>query len=160
MDTQPGTQGSVPHMHQVDWRWEGPGVVVVDGQRYDVGRGDPGGLNDCLIDSLRQCLGLDTNPRDVRRELVLAFAGADDERARVTNNSYLDLDSHWETLLCSLFAHNSCGASRHCDVQLFCVISLYRDNINNGLVVGSLHAPHRLVVMNTSDVHFDPCLPC
>ena len=39
------------------------------------------------------------------------------------------------------------------------VISLYRDNVNNGLVVGDVRAPQRLVIMNTSDMHFDPCLP-
>ena len=29
----------------------------------------------------------------------------------------------------------------------------------NGNVVGHLTAPNQLVVLNTSDVHFDPCLP-
>ena len=28
----------------------GVGVVVVDGRKYDVGYGNPGGNNDCLID--------------------------------------------------------------------------------------------------------------
>ena len=131
----------------------------VDGKAYDVGRGNPGGFNDCLIDSLRQCLSLDTDPRKVRHDLVLAFADARDGRARVSSSSYLDLDSHWRTLLRSLFKHNTCGVNPECDLRLFCVISLYRDNVNNGLVVGDINAPHRLVVMNTSDVHFDPCLP-
>ena len=159
MDTQPGTHGRVPHMSQITWHWDGVGAVIVDGTLYDVGYGNPGGFNDCLIDSLRQCLGLDTDPRRVREDLVSAFADASDERARATHNSFLDLDSHWETLLRSLFAHNSCGVSKDCDLQLFCVIALCRDNVNMGNVLGHIHASRRLVVMNASDVHVDPRLP-
>ena len=150
--------GAIPHMSQVSWHWIGVGTVSVDGKMYDVGRGDPGGFNDCLIDSLRQCLGLDTNPRKVREDLMVAFADALDGRARVTPNSYLDLGSHWDTLLRSLFKNNTCGATTECDLQQYCVISLYRNNVNNGLVVGDVRAPQRLVIMNTSDMHFDPCL--
>ena len=118
-----------------------------------------GGCNDCLIDSLRQCLSLDTDPRKVRSDLMLVFGGALEARARVTPNSYLDLDSHWRVLLQSLFRHNTCGASPECDLEMFCVVSLYRNNVNSGLVVGNIQAARRLVIFNTSDVHFDPCLP-
>ena len=109
MDTQPGTGGNVPHMTQITWQWDGVGVVVVGGRKYDVGYGNPGGHNDCLIDSLRQCLGFDTDPRRVRADLMEAFADALDERTRVTANSYLNLDSHWQALLQSLFRHNTIG---------------------------------------------------
>ena len=145
-------------MTQLTWDWHGSGQVVVDGQAYVLGRGDPGGFNDCLIDSLRQCLGLDTNPWKVRDDLMVAFTHATDARALVTYNSYLDLDSHWRTILRSLFNHNTCGVNQGCDLELYCVVSLSRDRVNHGLVVGNASAQHRLVIMNDSDVHFDPCL--
>ena len=151
LDTQPGTEGRVRHMNQLAWHWNGDGIVVVGGRTYDVGRGNPGGFNDCLIDSLRQCLDLDTDPRMIREDLTVAFADAKDERARVTSNSFLDLDSHWQVFPRALFRHNTCGVSRECDLQLYC--------INTGQVVGDIGAPRRLVIMNTSDMHFDPCLP-
>ena len=94
-------------MTQLAWSWCGVDVVMVDGKPYDVGRGNPGGCNDCLIDSLRQCLGLDTDPRKVRGDLMDIFRDALDARARVTPNSFLDPDSHWRTLLQSLFRHNT-----------------------------------------------------
>ena len=159
LDTQAGTQGSVPHMTQVSWRWHGLGSVMVDGTVYDVGYGNPGGYNDCLIDSVRQCFSLDTDCRKVRHHLVSLFADAADDRAQVTSNSYLNLDSHWKELLQALFGFTTCGANPACDLASFCIIALYRDNVNNGLVVGDIRAPKRVVVMNTSDIHFDPCLP-
>ena len=53
MDTQSGTGGSVPHMNQITWAWAGEGRVILDGVSYMVGYGNPGGYNDCLIDSFR-----------------------------------------------------------------------------------------------------------
>ena len=99
LDTQAGTGGSLPHRSQLTWNWRGDNIVVVDGDAYAVGYGNPGGFNDCLIDSLRQCLGLDTDPRRVRNDLLSSFASSPDARARVTPNSYLDLDSHWRILI-------------------------------------------------------------
>ena len=77
----------------------------------------------------------------------------------VTRNSFLDLDSHWQSLLRSLFRHNTCGKPLECELQEFCVISLCYENVNNGNVVGDLGARNRLVVMNYHDTHFNPCLP-
>ena len=162
LDTQSGTGGRLPHRSQITWSRQEPKVVIVDGKAYDIGYGNPGGMNDCLIDSLRQCLGLDTNSRKVRDDLMKDFAEALDQRARVTENSFLDLESHWRRLLQSLFMHNASGIPRDCDLESYCVISLYTHNGTdsaNGLVVGNIMARNRLVVMNTSDVHFDPCLP-
>ena len=162
MDTQSGTGGSVPHMNQITWAWAGEGRVILDGVSYMVGYGNPGGYNDCLIDSVRQCLCLNTDPRRVRDDLLTAFAAVTDslDRAHVTSNFYLDLDSHWEVLLRSLFRHNTCGAPTECDVTSYCIISLSRYNNRHGNVVGNFRAPNRIVVMNTSDSHFDPGLQC
>ena len=117
------------------------------------------GTSTIASSTLRQCLALDTDPRRVRADLMVAFGDVPDRRARVTLDSYLDLGSHWRTFLQSLFKHNTCGVSPDCDIEMFCVVSLYRNNVNNGLFVGNIYAPRRLVILNTSDVHFDPCLP-
>ena len=159
LDTLAGTNGNIPHMTEIKWHWVGHDTIVHDSKIYDIGYGNPGGCNDCLIDSLRQCLKLDTDPRKVREDLLMEFADDEDRRAKVTSNSYLNLDSHWQTLLRALFKHNTCGTAPECDLDQYCVVALYRDSPNNGLVVGNFHAPCRLVVMNTSDRHFDPCLP-
>ena len=77
LDAQAGTGGALPHIFQIDWCFgpptsRGDRTVIVDGVRYYVGRGDPGRardgeFNNCLIDSVRQCLGV-----QVDRKVVLA----------------------------------------------------------------------------------------
>ena len=86
-DTQAGTGGSLPHMSQVTWSFErevtrrGTSTLTVNGQIYYIGRGGPGRAidneyNNCLIDSLRQCLGLMTNRVAVREDLIAEFKDA------------------------------------------------------------------------------------
>ena len=78
---------------------DGIRVVVVDEISYAVGRGDPGtdsnGVceNNCLIDSLRQCLGIVADCRQVRRDLINEFEGATG-RDRAAVVSYLDAGAH------------------------------------------------------------------
>ena len=170
MDTQAGTGGAVPHFSQVRWRFEkertprgSRRVVVVDDARYTVGYGDPGRaadgeFNNCLIDSLRQCVGIISDRKAVRHALIEEFGSADG-RAKVTGTSYLDIDSHWRSILRGLFEHNLSGLPHHCSLGSYCVIALDATNTDNGVVLGNLDAPIRLVVLNHSDVHFDPCLP-
>ena len=55
--------------------------LMIDGVQYFVGRGDPGDArigehNNCLIDSLRQCLGIQRNYRKVREDLMVAYGNA------------------------------------------------------------------------------------
>ena len=64
LDTDAGTQGSVPHMSQLPWTFTNNSrtQMLVDGVAYRRGYGFPGDsrneeFNNCLIDSLRQCLG-------------------------------------------------------------------------------------------------------
>ena len=102
---------------------------------------------------------LATACRQVRQRLLSLFADAEDNQARVTANSYLDLESHWKVLLLALFEFNTCGANRECDVDSFCIVSLKRGEEANGQVVGNIRAPNRIVVMNSENIHFDPCLP-
>ena len=84
LDTQSGTGGTLPHLSQIAWAFNpqvpgGPRTLVVEGASYRVGRGDPGRdsdgacANNCLIDSLRQCLGLDSDCTLVRRDLIAQY---------------------------------------------------------------------------------------
>ena len=80
-------------------------------------------------------------------------------RAKVTFESFLDVDSHWRTILQSIFRNNETRPLT-VDLDQFCVVGLRRDHPNHGVVIGDIHNPQlrRLVVLNTGDVHFDPCL--
>ena len=77
----------MPHFSQLSWHFGGETtdhshIVVVEGNSYVVGSGDPGRdingacENNCLIDSLKQCLRIDADCRQVRRDLINEFAGA------------------------------------------------------------------------------------
>ena len=167
MDTYAGTQGAVPHCTQVSWHFDGSTArgsrkIIVDGTAYSVGRGDPGRAadgeyNNCLIDSLRQCVGMVSDRKAVRKDLMDEFRNAE-LRAKVTLESYLDIESHWRSILTALFRHNGSNLPTECDLRQYCVIALYANRAGHGVVFGSLNAPCRLVVLNDSDIHFDPCL--
>lgn len=121
-----------------------------------------GEKNNCLIDSLRQCIGnIACDRRLVREDLVTEF-GSDasgDMRRFVTLYSFLDVGHHWRAILRSLFRHNTDGRPVDCNVEDYCVVALSGDRPGHGVVLGNRDAPNRLVVVNWSDVHFDPCLP-
>ena len=135
---------------------------MVDGIVFRRGYGFPGhaylnDYNNCLIDSLRQCLGnLPCNCRDVRRVLVEQFRNSPG-RALVTHTSYLDVEHHWEAIVQSLL-HLS-GDLGIFDRNNYCVVALYGSSEGNGVVLGNRYAARRLVIVNWNDVHFDPCLP-
>ena len=130
---------------------------------YYVGHGDPGStaegeFNNCLIDSLRQCIGVPCSRPAVRNDLIVRHQ-FDVGRARVTHDSYLDVGEHWTSILSSIFRHHTAATSVPSSLEDYCVIALYRDREGHGVVMGSLAARYTLVVMNSSDIHFDPCLP-
>jgi len=165
-DTESGTGGSLPHYRQVVWNFVGCNPygareLRLDGKFYSVGHGDPGFArdgesNNCLIDSLRQCLNLLVDRKRVRADLIALFGNANG-RAKVTLNSFLDLDSHWQTIVVSLFRHTLCNPIANVQLDNFCVIGLFTDDPDHGVVLGD-RSKRRLVVLNTSDAHFDPCL--
>ena len=168
MDALSGTQGALPHFSQLTWRFAGrtsrnARIIVVNGVRHYVGNGNPGDgsagdVNNCLIDSLRQCVGLQVDRRLVRRDLLANFAKACG-RARVDQMSYLDVDAHWRAILASIFRHNTSGVHPTCALDDYCVVALREDMEDHGVVLGSFGARFRLVVLNYGDRHFDPCLP-
>ena len=92
----------------------------------------------------------------MREDLVSEFSGAAG-RARVTKASYLDVEEHGRAILRSLFRHNSSGLPSEVDLEDYCVVALSADRVPHGTVVGNVRAPHRLVVFNHGDVHFNPC---
>ena len=159
----------MPHFSELSWHFESatadqPRIVVVDGHSYKVGEGDPGYINgvcenNCLIDSLRQCLGIEADCRKVRRDLINEFAGAADHRARVGATTYLDVGAHWRSILRSLFRHEVTGLTVTWSVDDFRVIALSANNAGHGTPEGHRDAPRTLVVLNHGDVHFDPYLP-
>ena len=159
LDTQAGTQGMLPHMTQITWNFLDVRMteLMVDGIVFRRGYGNPGHCNNCLIDSLRQCLGdLQCNCGDVRTVLLERFSKSPG-RALVTPDSYLDVEHHWETIVQSLL-HLS-GNPDIFDRNNYCLVALYGTNEGNGVVLGNPHAACRLVIINWNDVHFDPCLP-
>ena len=167
LDTHAGTAGSIPHMFQIPWNFtnEARDELIVDGMAYKKGYGFPGDptlgeRNNCLIDSLRQCLShIACDRRKVREDLVEEFgdSASEDYRRRVTDDSYLDVECHWRAILRSLFRHNSSGCPTTCDLNDYCIVALYGDRPGHGAVLGNKHAAHRLVIINWGDVHFDPC---
>ena len=166
MDAQAGTSGNLPHMSQVPWQFTNAArtELTVDGVAYRRGYGFPGDpltgeSNNCLIDSIRQCLGnLQCDRTLVRGDLQAEFGDSTDIRGRVAHSTYLDVECHWKAILRSLFRHNTSGMTTTCESDDYCIVALYGDRPGNGIVLGSMHAAHRLVIMNWSDVHFDPCL--
>jgi len=169
MDTLSGTQGTVPHLSELPWEFtNNAGTELrVDGIAYRKGYGFPGDptqgeRNNCLIDSLRQCLDhMECDRKKVRADLVEEFGTIhrSDRRRRVTQWSYLDVDCHWQALLKSLFRHNTSGLPSTCDVNDYCIVALDGNRPGHGVVLGDKHAVHRLVIVNWGDTHFDPCLP-
>ena len=93
----------------------------------------------------------------MREDLVSEFAGAVG-RGRVTQDSYLDAEDHGRAILRSLFRHNCSGLPSEVDLDNYCVVAFPFHSENNGVVVGNVRAPFRLVVANHNDVHFNPCL--
>ena len=167
MDTMPGTGGDTSG--QVDYEFCGrPGfdtsMVIVEGVSYkwfygNHGNSSEGERNNCLIDSLRQCLGIKTDRKKVREDLIREFGNKPDgDRAQVTHMSFLDIHSHWRAIIQSIIKHNTSNFSTECNLKEYCIIAIYATDIDQGWTNEQLTARYRLVVLNTDDIHFDPCL--
>ena len=111
--------------------------------------------------SLRQCLDdLQCDCASVRRDLQMEFSNyaGPDPRLSVTDNSYLDVESHWQAILRSLFRHNTSERTTAVDLDQYCVVALNGSQSGHGVILGNIRASNRLVIVNWGDVHFDPCL--
>ena len=162
-------------MSQMPWRFineSGFDQLEVDGVQYERSYGNPGkspegeGLNNCLIDSLRQCLDIVLSPEEavalgkaVRRDLEAEFdEPLDDQRRLVTRASYLDIGHHWQAILRSLLRHNTSNSSAAFVPNDYCIVGLFGNRPGHGVVFGRRDAPNRLVVINWYDMHFDACI--
>ena len=169
IDSQEGTGGSVPHFLQINWRPAGKtptgaDIVVVDDKYYYRGKAPVLG-NNCLIHSLSQCLRIFMyKPDDVRNDLLQEF-GHVKGSAQVTPDNFLDLESHWASIIRSLARHNQCGSVRNFDVSKIRIVCFSQPSFADspailGSVLGNTAEYKRtLVVMNSRNEHFDPCLP-
>ena len=162
-------------MSQMPWRFTNEGGfnhLEVDGVQYERRHGNPGqspageGLNNCLIDSLRQCLDIVLSPEEavalgkaVRRDLEAEFdEPLDDQRRLVTRASFLDIGHHWQAILRSFLRHNTSNRSAAFDPNDYCIVGLFGNRPGHGVVFGRRDAPNRLVVINWYDMHFDACI--
>jgi len=135
-----------------------PQIVEVNGESFYEGAGSPVG-NNCLIDSLRQCLKLEVDPRKVRDDLFGQFGKCHPKSGKqVTPISFLGVHEHWEAIVQSLFLHNTSGRPSHCNVKEYCVLALYAQNRDQKCLSGNRTAKNLLVLMNQNGRHFNPCL--
>ena len=152
-------------MAESKYRWDGYTAagnrkLVVNGtltceERY----GDPGDSNNCLIDSLRQCLRIESDNMAVRRELQVEFANAVGAE-RVTANSYLEVTTHAMAIVRALFKHNRSNRPKDIDPYTFCVVGLSANAAStHGDFAGNVASQERLFVMNIGNCHFNAVIP-
>ena len=135
-DAEADTGGSLPHQSQINWKingntTRGSTCILVDGKPYYVQYGNPGKLsegerNNCLIDSLRQCIGVQCDRTLVRADLQSLY-GFHAGRAKVTFDSYLDVEEHCKDILLSLLRHNTSRVSTKYNPNEYCVVALSED---------------------------------
>ena len=165
-DTLAGTGGSLPHRTQVSWvrvglTGDGNEIIRVNNAAYRVGFAS-GESNNCLIHSLRQCLGVATQVAAVRQDLFDEYGSCSGE-AKVTQTNFLNVNAHWQSVVKSIFRRSEVHQPEsEIDIQQFSVLALSRgqgEQQEHGVWLGSPDAPHTLIVMNFGDNHFVPCLP-
>ena len=108
-------------------------------------------------------VGLNCDVQKVRRDLHAEFGetSGQDRRRIVTEDSYLDVDSHGQASLRSILSQNVSSDLMPFDPADYCLVALDGSRPGQGVSLGNKKkATRRLVVVNWGDVHFDPCLPC
>ena len=160
--------------HRTEFHWQGVGrdehgrrIVLIDGSYYYLGASD-GSENDCLIHSLRQCVGVMVNVPAIRRALMQEFS------------TPCGPTCHPSRFLCSrscskVHARNFLGdelcssilrlLGKHCvtgriamDPADFCIRIIELTWQDNGIVLGNPTAPHRLTLAREGESHFIPAL--
>ena len=157
LDSQAG--GNVSHCRGFSWRFlfGSRGALEVDGLTYRRTAASSDG-NNCLIDSLRQCLKIAACDCSlVRQELLRQFGNASGP-ANVTARSHLDAESHWKAILVSLLRMHAGEIATSRDPEDYSVVVLACHREGQGDLLGDSQAPHRLVVMNEDNLHFEPCM--
>ena len=73
------------------------------------------------------------------------------DRRHVTCDSFLDVDCDWRSILISL------SQQVPFDISEYRIVALYADVVGNGVVLGNTDARQSLVIVNTGNMHFEPC---
>lgn len=108
--------------------------------------------NAILIDSLCQTLNMQCDHQLVRKNLLDEFGMfAPTDRRHVTCDSFLDVDCDWRSILISL------SQQVPFDISEYRIVALYADVVGNGVVLGNTNARQSLVIVNTGNMHFEPC---
>ena len=146
------SRGVGPHMFQISVSRRGD-CFVVEGNTYSLGRASGQG-NNCLIDTLRQALGLaGISLEGVRETLKAQFTRGP---SKVEDANYLELGYHWAAIVDAL---KGADASRR-----YRVLCITPDAPENGEVAGSGRT--RLFIARTGlkgSLHFVPLVredPC
>ena len=160
--------------HRTEFQWQrvgrddhGARVVRIDGDYYFLGASD-GSQNDCLIHSLRQCLGMVANVAAVRHDLMQEFQASCGPACHHTGVACTQVctkvyarnflsDDHWEAVIRLLGKH--CATGRiNLDPTNFCVRIIELTWQDNGTVLGNPAAPHRLTIAREGTNHFIPAI--
>lgn len=176
--------GNIRHRTQLAWR-PLPAIaacesVEVEGEEYTLGSASGAG-NNCLIDTIRQCMGIDANIALVRQDLQQEFGvscGPTCDRfgkscaqgcSRVWPTNFLCLDLHWRAIIRLLGKHCSSGTDlsedSRCSVTLlgldshFSVRCIDMQRPGHGDVWGDTSAKKVLTLARVNGNHFVPCLP-
>ena len=141
-----GWGDNVPHMRELRWERQGQHICI-EGELFAKGKATGQG-NNCLIDTLRQTLGLEVDVRFVRRRLQSQFhrPGAD----VVLENNFLDLAYHWSAVINALFLAKQSKRDSQ-DFKVVCVDLRFG---GNGDVVGT--GPTTLYIAREGACHFVP----
>ena len=147
---------SVPHLTQTAWHREGE-LVVIEGRLYEQGHAS-GHENNCLIDTLRQSLGIEADASWVREQLECRFhRDAVIGEAVVRCGAFLELQHHWRDTIELLFEADQSGKVKCCreSFKITCVDLRY---MGHGDVVG--YGPHHLYIARVGANHFIPLILC
>ena len=149
---------NVPHMRQLAWEVlprrtaQGAQVVRVEGQDFFAGEAN-GDQNNCLIDTLRQQLGVVADLGAVRKELLKEFPRGP---GCVTPLSFLELEHHWRHVVRLLGALAPHGSAFEPDaLRIVCVDLAFP---GHGAVEGDV--AHTLYIARVRTNHFVPLRQC
>jgi len=126
-------------------------LVVVDGVPFEPGRASGAGCN-CLIDTLRQHLGITVNIPDIRQRLQVLFPAGPD---KVTRSNFLDFRAHGPTIIRLLTNAARRGSGEApLDTSLFRIICVDLQYVGHGDIVGDGHVTLHVARVNGN--HFIP----
>ena len=109
-------------------------LVVVNGTPFEQGSASGASCN-CLIDTLRQHLGVNVDIPDIRRRLQVLFPSGPD---KVTKANFLDFRAHGPTILrlISNLASRQRGG-RPIDTSVFQIVCVDLQYLGHGDIVGN-----------------------